>query len=586
MIKSQQLFFSYPHTGESQVLPPSVLCGLDLAIPQGAFVAIVGHNGSGKSTLARHINALLLPTSGTMYIDGKDTADANLLWQIRKTAGMVFQNPDNQLVATSVEEDVAFGPENLGLPSDVIRTRVDEALAAVGMRDFAQHAPSRLSGGQKQRVAIAGVFAMQPQILILDEPTAMLDPAGRHEVMQTIIALNRTGITVVLITHFMEEAALADRIIVMHRGHVELDGSVEEVFSQTQQLTDLGLALPVPVALARLLRSHGVAIAPHVTTVSDLLSDTALLEIIANKNEKPTGRNLQPINSIIPNDTLLSLRNISHTYNTGTTFETVALRDVSLSVHAGEILGIIGHTGSGKSTLIQHMNGLLSPTTGEIHPPQNTKTYQDIGLVFQYPEHQLFESTVYRDVAFGPTKMGLSGEALDTTVRQALTLVGLSEDTWERSPFALSGGQKRRTAIAGVLSMQPQILILDEPTAGLDPAGRTEILELIASMRHERAIVLVSHSMDDIARLCDRIIVMNHGEIALQGNPHDVFAQRDQLEEMGLAVPQITYILSRLAEINPTLPTNVFTLEEAVDVIIGEKNGNVPIDVITLEPRP
>ncbi|MCL2363321.1 MAG: energy-coupling factor transporter ATPase [Defluviitaleaceae bacterium] len=579
MITAEKLSYTYPPTEPRDAATPPALFGVDLAIAQGAYVAIVGHNGSGKSTLARHMNALLAPTSGTMYIDGKNTADTHLLWEIRKTAGMVFQNPDNQLVATSVEEDVAFGPENLGLPSEEIRTRLNDALAAVGLSDFAQHAPSRLSGGQKQRVAIAGVFAMQPQILILDEPTAMLDPAGRREVMQTIAALNRTGITVVLITHFVEEAATADRIIVMHKGQVTMDGSALEIFAQPQKLVELGLALPTPIALAELLRKHGIAIAPNIITAADLLADTTLqLVITAGQIQNPVGCKLQPTEISAPvrqyapantGNALLELRNISHTYNRGTTFEITAIRDVSLTVHTGEILGIIGHTGSGKSTLIQHLNGLLTPTLGQIIPPLDAKTRRNVGLVFQYPEHQLFESTVYRDVAFGPTKMGLQGDALDTAIRHALTLVGLPDDTWERSPFALSGGQKRRAAIAGVLAMQPQILILDEPTAGLDPAGCKEILDLIAAMRHERAIVLVSHSMDEIARLCDSVVVMNHGEIALQGSPREVFAQQKQLENMGLDVPQITHIMSRLAEINPALPTDVLSLTEAANIIAG-----------------
>ena len=223
IIKTQQLRFSY--AADEGSVPPVVLDGVDLEIAEGSFVAVLGHNGSGKSTLAKHMNAILLPTGGKVYVSGIDTADEDALLDIRRTVGMVFQNPDNQIVANVVEEDVAFAPENLGVPSEEIRRRVDEALRQVGMYEYREHAPHLLSGGQKQRVAIAGVIAMRPRCIVLDEPTAMLDPIGRSEVMKTIRALNRTsGVTVVLITHHMDEAAMADRLVVMAKGKIVSDG--------------------------------------------------------------------------------------------------------------------------------------------------------------------------------------------------------------------------------------------------------------------------------------------------------------------------------------------------------------------------
>lgn len=240
-------------------------------IRKGGFTAIIGTNGSGKSTLARHLNALLMPTEGELLVDGMNTSDESAVWKIRQKVGMVFQNPDNQLVAAIVEEDVAFGPENLGVPSEEIRERVEQALEKVGMTAYRGQAPSMLSGGQKQRIAIAGVLAMQPDCIVLDEPTAMLDPKGRAEVMATIHELNeKEGITIVLITHFMEEAVTADRVMVIDRGVLQMDGTAREVFSQADKLTEIGLDVPVTADLSRRLRKAGMAVSENCMTDEEL----------------------------------------------------------------------------------------------------------------------------------------------------------------------------------------------------------------------------------------------------------------------------------------------------------------------------
>ncbi len=255
IVKTEDLRFSYP---AAEGVTPVVLDGVTLSVEEGSFVAVLGHNGSGKSTLAKHMNAILLPTGGTVYVNGIDTADENRLLDIRRTVGMVFQNPDNQIVANVVEEDVAFAPENLGVPPEEIRQRVDDALKAVNMYPYREHAPHLLSGGQKQRVAIAGVIAMRPRCIVLDEPTAMLDPIGRRDVLNTIKTLNRErGVTVVLITHHMDEAAQADRLVVMAKGKVVADGAPKAVFAQVEELRKVGLTVPHTVALLWELRQAG-----------------------------------------------------------------------------------------------------------------------------------------------------------------------------------------------------------------------------------------------------------------------------------------------------------------------------------------
>lgn len=276
MIKTQDLAFTYPGT-EDQV-NTRALRGVDVTIERGSFVVILGHNGSGKSTLAKTFNAVLLPSGGKVYVEGMDTMDESLLLEIRRRVGMVFQNPDNQIVANVVEEDVAFAPENLGVPSAEIRKRVDDALEAVGMTQFVKHAPHLLSGGQKQRIAIAGILAMQPSVIIADESTAMLDPSGRREVLSTIRRLNREkGITVVWITHFMEEAAQADRIIVMNQGEVALSGTPREVFPQVDTLRELHLDVPHMTALADSLRRDGMPLPGNILTVDEMTKEVLTL---------------------------------------------------------------------------------------------------------------------------------------------------------------------------------------------------------------------------------------------------------------------------------------------------------------------
>ena len=256
IIQTENLSFSYPD--EEGKAPLAALNGVSLDIAAGIFLVVLGHNGSGKSTLAKHMNAVLLPAGGKVWVDGMDTADENLLLEIRRRVGLVFQNPDNQIVANVVEEDVAFGPENLGVPTEEIRRRVDGALKAVGMEDFVLHAPHHLSGGQKQRVAIAGIIAMEPACIVLDEATAMLDPSGRREVLDTVRRLNREkGITIILITHHMDEAALADRLVVMDQGRVVMDGTPRQILPQKETLQSLGLAAPHTVELLWGLRSAG-----------------------------------------------------------------------------------------------------------------------------------------------------------------------------------------------------------------------------------------------------------------------------------------------------------------------------------------
>lgn len=585
MIKTDNLIFEYEKRDEEGNVI-GTHCAIDevnLDIEPGQFIAILGHNGSGKSTLAKHMNAILVPSGGTMWVDGKDTKEEENLWDVRQTAGMVFQNPDNQIIGTVVEEDVGFGPENLGVPTEEIWQQVEKSLSAVGMIEYRHHSPNKLSGGQKQRVAIAGVVAMCPKCIVLDEPTAMLDPNGRKEVLRTVEELRkREHVTVILITHYMEEVIGADRVIVMDQGHVVMDGTTREIFSQVELLKKYRLDVPQVTMLAHGLKQRGLDIKEGILTTNELIE---ALEKAGDwrQNQKKTyvGHAETVVKKEKKENPILKLEHIEYVYSSGTAYEKRALKDINLDIYEGEFVGVIGHTGSGKSTMIQHLNGLMKATSGALYyngeniydEKYNLRQLRNnVGLVFQYPEHQLFEIDVLTDVCFGPKNQGLTEEECKKRAIEALELVGLSEKYYDTSPFDLSGGQKRRVAIAGVLAMRPKVLVLDEPTAGLDPKGRDEILDQIAYLQKERnlTVILVSHSMEDIAKYVDRIVVMNKGRKMYDGEPKEVFAHYKELEKVGLAAPQVTYIMHALSEKGMHVNTEVTTIEEAVDEIMKE----------------
>ena len=618
----------------------SAISHLNFTIEEGSFVCVLGHNGSGKSTLAKLFNALQIPTEGCVIISGMDSREEANVFPIREKVGMVFQNPDNQIIASVVEEDVGFGPENIGVPTEEIWKRVADALEAVNMEAYRLKSPNHLSGGQKQRVAIAGTLAMEPKTIVLDEPTAMLDPSGRAEVIRSIRELNqKKGITIILITHYMEETVDADRIILMDQGKLVLDGTPKEIFSKVEELKSLRMDVPLITDLAHELRLSGMPISEGILKEEKLVEE--LLAIFGKysfveemeqerKQEDPEGesdtvasavtehsigKHSEEMHSLAPTpsseeeekDFILKVENLSCIYQKGTAMESYALKDIHLSIKRGSFSALIGHTGSGKSTLLQHFNGLIKPETGEIfvHFRKNPALIlQDksflfwkgkkrrvekegilsfkeegfdfqglrfkVGLVFQYPEYQLFEETVFEDVLFGPKNQGLSLEEAKKEAEEALRSMGVEEALWQKSPFELSGGQKRRVAIAGVLAMEPELLILDEPTAGLDPAGREELFQVIAHLqeRYAMTILLVSHSMDDVARYAEEVFVLNQGECIRQGSPEEVFSHKKEMEELGLGLPQIRAFLYSLEEKGLAFPKKN-TVQEAKEMILS-----------------
>lgn len=546
-----------------------------LQINKGEHVAILGRNGSGKSTLARLINGLEIPLTGDITLAGYNTRDEIESWSVRRRCGMVFQNPDNQIVATTVEEDVAFGPENIGMPTQEIRTAVDEALAYVGLSAYAKKAPSELSGGQKQKLAIAGILAMKPECIILDEATSMLDPEGRKNLMDLVLQLQEErGLTIINITHNMIEASMADRVVVLHDGHVLLEGTPAEIFHYVDEIREIGLDVPAHTAIARsLTQSAGIEI-PRGSAATADMAERVIRQYFDFNPSPPSKAHTEDNLRKTEQKTVIAAKDVSYSYNAESFTPEEAIRDIQFEVKKGEFFGVMGHSGSGKSTLIQHLNGLLRIQQGSMMVlDRDVRKVKDIRelrrhvqVLFQYPEHQLFANTVYEDICFGPKKLGVPDDLIDEQVSDACRQAGVEADWLERSPFELSGGEKRRVALAGILAMKPAILILDEPAAGLDPVGREEILAYFSEL-HKRGVtvVMVSHSMEDLARLCDRILVLNHGRRVMLDSVAGIFESPEAVKQHHLAMPATKAFLDRFKDVLPHINTNCFSIERAVE---------------------
>lgn len=502
-----------------------------LEVCRGERVCVLGANGSGKSTLASVICGLLAPDEGDVELAGHAVCtcgvpDLAAYRDARRQLGLVFQNPDDQIVTSVVADDVAFGPENLGVPRAQISARVARELRRVAMEKYAHADPSRLSGGQRQRVCIAGALAMEPAVLVLDEPSSLLDVRGRAAIMRVMGRLAAAGATLVHVTHFMDEALAADRVVVMQHGHVALEGTPDEVFAakNAQVIEALGLEMPFEARLAVALRqaeAAGGAIAAPGTP----------------SDEKPA--------ACAPAAEPLAIlaRDLGFSYGP----DAQALDGVSLEVPARATTAIVGQTGSGKSTLLRLLCGLEAADAGSLTvcginaatKRGRRQVRRAVGYVMQHPERQLFAQTVAEDVAFGPRNQGLSTAEVERRVAHALDLVGLA-DRRDVSPFELSGGQQRLAAIAGVLAMEPELLVLDEPTAGLDPRGRARLRALMADLAaHGVTLLQVTHSMEDAAR-ADHVVVLDQSHVLAAGTPAEVFcpANEPQLTAVGLGLPR------------------------------------------------
>ena len=584
MIVAEDVTFRYHLQSENDV---PTLNGLSLEIGESESIAVIGPNGSGKSTLARCLNGLIVPQSGRILVDGMDTADPGNKWKVHQRAGMIFQNPDNQLVSTTVEREVAFGLENLGLPTPEIHERVAWALDRFHMSKYRQYPPHRLSGGEKQRLAIASVSAMRPRYLICDEPTSSLDPGDRQDILGLLMSIvDEYRMSVVFITQSPEEAARMDRIVLVADGEVVASGTPETVYLDSTGLARHGLEAPLAKRLSDALRTRGVQVPAGTVHPESLVhwlseqrpasrADRVLETIPPGETNTPD----RPRSSVSPaRPPIIEFDQVSHTYSPGTSLEISALRDVTVQVFPGECVALTGPNGSGKSTMIQHLNRLLKAESGTIRvegvdvsasETDLGKLRQKVGLVFQFPETQLFEETVFDDVGFGPRQMGVEESEIPGMVSRALERVNLDPSRFSgRHPLSLSGGEKRRAAIAGILVMEPSVLALDEPTSGLDPQSVRQVETVFKSFNETGAtLFLITHDMDLISRLADRILVMENGRITADVRPDRLFAMDDGEDAWSPGRPGLCNLMTAIYRTGFPVDTGCFHLEDAADMI-------------------
>lgn len=588
---------------------------VSLSINEGEYLCVVGSNGSGKSTLGTIMCGLLAPDEGHVCllnecVYSNNAAHFGAYSRAQQQLGLVFQNPDDQIITSVVEEDIAFGPENLGLPSDEIERRVEREIARCALQTLAKRNPAQLSGGQKQRVAIAGALAMNPRIVVFDEPASQLDVRGHRAIVRVMRRLAKSGCTIIHITHCMEDVLEAQRVLVLHNGTLTCDCEPQALFARAHELAAYDLQLPYALDLLRNCITNGSVTAPSKETIHTLCSVSTLpdhayaYDIVqaqvaryiathmSNSSDiskvsdisdsvrtpAPLGENTHTPASC---STHASAHTNTHTqaHTSGTTItlnhvsfsyshrQQPALVDLTLTIPHASHVAVIGQTGSGKSTLVRLLSGLDVPTNGTITYTPHAKR----GYIMQYPERQLFAQTVLDDVAFGLLSMGLSPHDAHERAYTALEQVELANKA-QASPFELSRGQQRRVAIAGVLTMKPQVLITDELTSGLDPHAQAHIERLMDELHGTMVHIDVTHSMQRAAR-ADMVVVLNEGALVSYGTPQQVFSNSNaaHLSEIGLGLPYAVAMRGEFARYGITLPDDALTKRALADAIIDAR---------------
>lgn len=581
---------------------------VSLSINEGEYLCVVGSNGSGKSTLGTIMCGLLAPDEGHVCllnecVYSNNAAHFGAYSRAQQQLGLVFQNPDDQIITSVVEEDIAFGPENLGLPSDEIERRVEREIARCALQTLAKRNPAQLSGGQKQRVAIAGALAMNPRIVVFDEPASQLDVRGHRAIVRVMRRLAKSGCTIIHITHCMEDVLEAQRVLVLHNGTLTCDCEPQALFARARELAAYDLQLPYALDLLRNCITNGSVTAPSKETVHTLCSVSTLPDhayaydivqaqvarYIAThmrnssdvsdvsdsvRTPAPLGENTHtPASCSAHASAHTNTHTQAHTSGTTITLNHVsfsyshrqqpALVDLTLTIPHASHVAVIGQTGSGKSTLVRLLSGLDVPTNGTITYTPHAKR----GYIMQYPERQLFAQTVLDDVAFGLLSMGLSPHDAHERAYTALEQVELANKA-QASPFELSRGQQRRVAIAGVLAMKPQVLITDELTSGLDPHAQAHIDRLMDELHGTMVHIDVTHSMQRAAR-ADMVVVLNGGAILSYGTPQQVFSNSNatRLAEIGLGLPYAVAMRSEFARQGITLPKDALTKRALADAL-------------------
>ena len=575
IISLQDVTFTY----EGDVV---VLRHLNLTAHKGEFVVVLGANGAGKSTLCYLLSGIVPHIYGgrrlgQVSVAGLDPWDEPL-YVTSQRCGVLMQDPEVQLFMPTLKAELAFGPANLGMPRDEIIRRSEAALALVRLEGLEEHNPRDLSGGQKQRAALAAVLTMNPQVLVLDEPTSQLDPLGRWEVVEAIERLKQKGdLTIVMTTHETEEILrLADQVLVLERGETVLQGAPAEVFAQAERLEEAGVKTPALILVqSRLLERETGRLGeervnltiPEVANQAREAVEAGRLAVHPDALSRP--RSIAPDAPVI-----LEARNLTVEYPGPP--RVVALRDVNVQVRQGEFVGIVGQNGSGKTTLVKCFVGLLRPRKGEVlFKGESTRKLsigemaRRVGMVLQNPDYQLFTASCRDEIRFGLRNVGVPSEEIEQRVEEALQLVGLSEEA-ELFPFRLSFGDRRKLAVAATMALDPEVLIMDEPTTAQDHRGRYQLAELARRFHEEKqgTVLMITHDVDLIARYAHRLIVLYEGQVLLDGPTAEVFTQVEELKESFVVPPVAAQLAAELAQLG--VPPHVMTMEELYQVLVPQ----------------
>lgn len=557
---------------------------LNLKINQGEFVAIMGENGASKSTVCQMLNGIIPNSiggrlSGQVLIHGLNTKEVGIS-ELATKVGIVLEDPETQLFTTSVKAEVAFGPENLSLPPDEIEERVRWALVTVRLNGYEERLPSSLSGGQKQRLAIAANIAMRPDILVLDEATSQLDPVGVEEVLSVVRELNQKyGMTILMATDASEMIArLMDRVVVLNQGQLEADGTPLQIFADTALFKKLMIRSPQVSQLATFLKNEGHPLPTFPITVPEA-SDGLQIQL---KGTTPVTVELVKPVAYESRELAIQVEHLDFIYQP---LDVHAVKDVSFEIHQGEFVALIGQNGSGKTTVLKNLLGLLRPTSGKvIVAGQDTKTTavaemaRHVGFVLQNPDQQLFAETVQEEVAYGPKNLKLAKELIEKRVSEALKLVGL-ENKREEFPPALPKGDRAKVVIASALALDPSIIILDEPTTGQDYRGCHQIMQIAQSLHEQgRTVVFVTHHMALVAEYAQRVIVLSGGKVLLDDVTEGIFAKPDVVRQACIIPPQITE-LGQALPAGLGLPCNPLTVQAMSAAILNrfdQESSSIP----------
>lgn len=539
------------------------LTDINFKIYANEYISVIGHNGSGKSTLSKLLCGILKPLSGEIKINDILISEKTL-FKIRKNIGIVFQNPDNQFIGTTVYDDIEFGLQNYQCPIDQMSSIIHECAKKVNIEHLLDSEPSNLSGGQKQKVAIATIFALKPEIVIFDESTSMLDPLGKIEINKLMREMKtKYKKTVISITHNMDDALNSDRILVLDKGKVIFFDTPENIFiNHRQKLIDIGLNIPNSLIISSKLKKIKPTLSEDIL-VKDIKKNVNLNKL---QNFEKTKKDEPDIENLLQNP-CVEAKNLNYFYFKNYPGEKHAINNINLKILKGKINSIIGNTGSGKSTFVQHLNYLISSYSGLINININDDKYtikqkkillnnkkcrpkklrSNIGLVFQFPEYQLFNTTVEKEIIFAPVNFGQPKKQATFEAAKWITAVKLDTSFLKASPFELSGGQKRKVALASVISYNPDIVIFDEPTAGLDPKSIEAILSLIIELKEKgKTIIIISHEMDQLLEISDYMILLKNGTVVKSDFPKNILSNLEIIKENNLSLPYVYNFLFKL----------------------------------------